>query len=107
MPERDDYASELRGDAPRTLNKRDPLALSVGLVNLIAILGGWTWYGGRLEQRVASLEETRREDREAASAKVNLDAMQTVQLAELQKDVKYMRETVERIDRKTPERAQR
>jgi hypothetical protein len=36
--------------------------------------------------------------------KVNLDAVQTVQIAELQKDVKYMRETLDRIDRKIPER---
>ena len=107
MPERDDYATELRGDGPRLLNKRDPVALAVGLVNFLAILGGFAWYGGRLEQRVASLEETRRDEREAATAKVNTDAMQTVQIAELQRDVKYMRETLDRIDRKIPERAQR
>jgi hypothetical protein len=104
MPERDDYATELRGDGPRVLNKRDPVALAVGLINLLAIIGGWAWYGGRLDQRVTSLEETRRQDRDATNAKINLDAVQTVQIAELQKDVKYMRETLDRIDKKIPER---
>ena len=104
MPEGDDFATELRGDMPRTLNKRDPVALAIGLVNLLAIIGGWTWYGGRLEQRVTSLEDTRREDRVTAAGKVNLDAVQTVQIAELQKDVKYMREILDRIDRKIPDR---
>jgi hypothetical protein len=104
MPESDDFESELRGDMPRTINKRDPVAIAVGLVNLLALIGGYAWYGGRLDQRVGSLEETRRQDRDAANAKVNLDAVQTVQIAELQKDVKYMRETLDRIDRKIPER---
>jgi Tfp pilus assembly protein PilO len=105
MPQNDDFATELRGDMQRILNKRDPVALAVGVINLVAIIGGWAWYGGRLDQRVSSLEETRRQERETASAKVNLDAVQTVQIAELQKDVKYMRETLDRIDRKIPERA--
>jgi hypothetical protein len=104
MPQDDDFATELRGDMQRTLNKRDPVALAVGLVNLLAIIGGWAWYGGRLDQRVSSLEETRRHEQVANASKVNLDAMQTVQIAELQKDVKYMRETLDRIDKKIPER---
>lgn len=104
MPETDDFAEELRGDV-RTINKRDPVALAVGLVNLLAIIGGWAWYGGRLDQRVSSLEDARREDSETQRSKVNLDAVQTVQITELQKDVKYMRETLDRIDRKIPDRS--
>jgi hypothetical protein len=104
MPERDDFAEELRGDRPRVLNKRDPVALAVGLLNLLALIGGYAWYGGRLDQRVGSLEDSRREDRIATANKVNLDAMQTVQLAELQKDVKYMREILDRMDKRTPDR---
>jgi hypothetical protein len=43
MPESDDFESELRGDMPRTINKRDPVAIAVGLVNLLALIGGYAW----------------------------------------------------------------
>ncbi len=94
----------MRGDGDRHLNKRDPVALAVGLINLLAIIGGWAWYGGRLEQRVTILERDQEMQRAAIRDKVDLDAVQTTQIAVLQQDVKSVKETVERIDKKIPER---
>lgn len=98
----------MRGDISRT-SKRDPIALAVGVANLLAFAFTWVWWARGVDADLVTLKEWRVEEirgkREDARENVNVDAMQTVQIVELQKDVKYMRETLDRIDRKIPERS--
>lgn len=86
------------------MSQRDPVALAVSLLNFLVVLGGFAWYGGRLEQRVTVIEEGQREERAAARDKVDLDAVQTTQIQLLQSDVRYMKQMLEKIDRKIPDR---
>lgn len=93
----------------RRTNRRDPLALAVNVATLLVVVGTWVWWGRGIDSDVTSLKEWRVEEirlkREEAKEKVNLDAMQTLQIVALQKDVTYMREMLEKIDKKIPERA--
>lgn len=100
--------NRLAGRGGRSINKRDPIALAVGVLNLLAFGGTWLWWARGVESDVISLKEWRAEEvrlkREDNEKKINLDALQTLQIVELKSDVKYMRETVDRIDRKLPDR---
>lgn len=92
----------------RHINKRDPVALAVGIANLFAFFFTWVWWARGVDSDLASLKEWRVEEvklkREESREKVDVDALQTTQIVELKTDVKYMKETLERIDRKIPER---
>ena len=96
-----------RGD--RRIQKRDPIALAVGVLNLLAFVFTWVWWARGIDGDVAALRAWQADEirarREDAKEKVNIDALQTLQITELKGDVKYMRETLDRIDRKLPERA--
>lgn len=93
----------------RSLHQRDPFALAVSIINLVALVGAWVWWGGRIDQRVNALEIWRDQEQQIrrveAREKVDLDALQTMQIAVIQTEFKSMKDTVERIDRKIPERA--
>lgn len=98
----------LAGRGERRINRRDPVALAVGVLNLLAFGFTWVWWARGVESDVLALKEWRAEEvrlkREENEKKINLDALQTVQIVELKGDVKYMRETLDRIDRKLPDR---
>lgn len=92
----------------RNQNNRDPLAIAVAALGLVTQVGAWIWWGGRLDQRVSVLEsnavEERRQQREESKEKVSMDGIQNVQIAGMQSDIRSIKDSVERIDRKIPER---
>lgn len=49
----DDFDPYERGDMT---SNRDPLAITIAAVGLVAQVGMWIWWGGRIEQRVVALE---------------------------------------------------
>jgi hypothetical protein len=111
MPESDDFASELRSDRPgrSMIKRRDPWAIAVAALSILTQFGMWVWWGGRLDQRVAVLEsdavDGRKLQREDSKEKVSIDGLQNVQIAGMQVDIRAIKESVDRIDRKIPERA--
>jgi hypothetical protein len=95
---------EHKDEGGRTLTKRDPLQTAAIILGLGAQFFLGAWYAGGMDQRVAALEEERRQMREDAKTKVALDALQTSQIGVIQGDVKWIRESVQRIEDKIPER---
>lgn len=99
----------LAGRGGRHVHKRDPIAIAVGVLNLLAFVVTWAWWARGIDSDVVSLKEWRIEEirarREDAKEKVSVDALQTLQIVELKGDVKYMRETLDRIDKRLQERA--
>ena len=98
----------MAGDRTRT-NNRDPLAIAVAALGLITQIGAWVWWGSKLDQRVQVLEnnaiEERRSQREESRENAAIDGIQNVQIAGMQSDIRSIKESVERIDRKIPERS--
>jgi hypothetical protein len=45
------------------VKRPDWLAVGVAVLSILTTLGAWAWWGGRLAQRVDSMEQERKEDR--------------------------------------------
>jgi len=111
VPESDDFASELRSDCRpgRSMIRRDPWAIAVAGLSILTQFGMWIWWGGRLDQRVESHDqriasvESKSQQRE--EAKTIIDSTQTTQIAVITSKLEDIKQSVERIDRKIPERA--
>jgi len=109
MPESDDYATELRGDRRTMIKRRDPWAIAVAVLSILTQFGIYIWWGGRLDQRVEAHDqrlaavEARAQQRE--DAKAIIDGMQTTQIAVITAQLESIKSSVDRIDRKIPERA--
>jgi hypothetical protein len=93
-----------KDEGGRTLTKRDPLQTAAIIVGLGVQIFLGAWYAGRMDQRVTTLEDERQQMRDDAKTKVALDALQTAQIGVIQGDVKWIRESVQRIEDKIPER---
>lgn len=105
MPEGDDYATELRGDRGRSMVKRrDPWAIAVAALSILTQLGMWIWWGGRLDQRVMTLEQAHLRNQQRDEAKSVIDGLQTTQIAVITAQLDGIKQSVDRIDRKIPER---
>jgi hypothetical protein len=85
-------------------NQRDPLAITIGTVGLLAQVGMWVWWGGKIDQRVETLEKSQQQSDVQALDKVNVDALQTMQIKVVETKIDNIKESVDRIDRKIPER---
>lgn len=101
----------VRGDVVsegRTQHNRDPLAIVVAVLGLITQIGTWIWWGGRIDERVEAHEtriaavEQRAQQRE--DAKSIIDGVQTTQIAVITTQLESIKSSVDRIDRKIPER---
>lgn len=111
MPETDDFATELRADqrGRSMIKRRDPWAIAVAALSILTQFGMWIWWGGRMDQRVESHDqrlnvvESRSQQREDAKAVV--DGLQTTQIAVITAQLESIKASVDRIDRKIPERA--
>lgn len=92
----------------RTQNNRDPLAIIVATLGLVTQVGTWIWWGGRIDQkveahdlRIAAVEQRAQQQ---ADAKSIVDGVQTTQIAVITSQLEGIKQSVERIDRKIPER---
>jgi hypothetical protein len=109
MPASDDYATELRGPGRSMIKHRDPLAIAVAALSILTQVGMWIWWGGRMDQRVESHDqrlaavEQRSQQREDAKAVV--DGAQTTAIEVIKSQLSDIKLSVDRIDRKIPERA--
>lgn len=111
MPQSDDYATELRDERTgrSMIKRRDPLAIAGVALSIVTQFGMWIWWGGRMDQRVESHDqrlsavEQRTQQREDAKAVV--DGMQTTQIAVILSEISGIKNSVDRIDKKIPERA--
>lgn len=88
----------------RTQHNRDPLALVVATLGLITQIGTWIWWGGRIDQRVMTLEQTQQRYQQREEAKMIVDGVQTTQIAVITSQLEGIKTSVDRIDRKIPER---
>lgn len=109
MPASDDYAQEFRGDGRAMIKRRDPWAIAVAALSILTQFGIWVWWGGKIDQRVeghdrriAAVEE-RFQQREDAKAVV--DGAQTTAIEVIKSQLGDIKQSVDRIDRKIPERA--
>lgn len=109
MPASDDYATELRQDGRSMIKRRDPWAIAVAALSILTQFGMWIWWGGRMDQRVESHDqrlgavEQRTQQRE--DAKAVIDGIQTTQIAVITAQLESIKSSVDRIDKKIPERA--
>lgn len=109
MPEHDDYATELRGGGRTMIKRRDPWAIAVAALSILTQFGMWIWWGGRMDQRVESHDqrlnavESRTQQRE--DAKAVIDGIQTTQIAVITAQLESIKSSVDRIDKKIPERS--
>lgn len=104
MPASDDYASELRQDGRAMIKRRDPLAIAVAALSIITQFGMWIWWGGRLDQRVATIEQNHQRTQERDDAKAVVDGAQTTSIEVIKSQLGDIKLSVDRIDRKIPER---
>lgn len=111
MPADDDFETELRDDrrdGRSMIKRRDPLAIAVAVLSILTQFGIYVWWGGRLDQRVEAHDqriaavEARAQQREDAKAIV--DGLQTTQIAVITAQLEAIKSSVDRIDRKIPER---
>lgn len=111
MPQSDYFASELRSDRParNMIKNRDPWAIAVAALSILTQFGMWIWWGGRLDQRVEShdqrLASVESKSQQREEAKTIIDSTQTTQIAVITSKLEDIKQSVERIDRKIPERA--
>lgn len=109
MPASDDYAQEFRGDGRAMIKRRDPWAIAVAALSILTQFGMWIWWGGRMDQRVESHDqrldavESRTQQRE--DAKAVIDGIQTTQIAVITAQLESIKSSVDRIDKKIPERS--
>lgn len=45
------------------IKRPDWLAVGVAILSIVTTLGAWVWWGGRLSQRVDTIESDKKEDR--------------------------------------------
>lgn len=105
MPASDDYATELRQDGRSMIKRRDPWAIAVAALSILTQFGMWIWWGGRLDQRVMTIEQNNLRSQQRDEAKAVTDGMQTTQIEVIKSKLEDVKQTLERIDRKIPERA--
>jgi Tfp pilus assembly protein PilO len=91
-------------DGRHMSSPRDPLAIFIAAVGLLAQVGVWIWWGGKMDQRVSTIEANQEKAERRADEKVSVDAVQTVQIEVLKTDLGYIKASVDKIDRKIPER---
>lgn len=104
MPHNDDYATEMRGDRRTMIKRRDPWAIALAVLGILGQCGTWIWWGGRMEQRVTTIEQNDIRVQQREETKAVVDGLQTTQIAVITAQLEGIKQSVDRIDRKIPER---
>lgn len=61
--------------------RRDPLAIAIGVASIVAQLGMWFYWGGKIEARMSSLEDRTTKVETISAAAVMRDGEHDVKIA--------------------------
>lgn len=62
-------------------SRRDPLAIAIALLGFITQVGAWVYWGGKLEGRVAALEQRQEKTEQVTASAVVRDGEHDVKIA--------------------------
>jgi cell division protein FtsB len=86
------------------VKRPDWLAVGVAVVSIITTLGAWVWWGGRLSQRVDTIESDRKEDRREIAEMRRENAKQDIALSVTGQQYTEVIRRLDGIDRKLDKR---
>lgn len=79
-----------------SVNQRDWLAISVAIVSIATQIGAWVWWGGRMSQRMDTIEEWRRAEEIRAGTSSTIINSQAADLAVVRSQVQDIKSWVDR-----------
>lgn len=104
--EHDEIEDRLSGRRSDRIIARDPWAIAAVLMGFLLNVGIGVWWSSKLDSRVQVLERTDAQRQQDDRSKVNIDAVQTSQIAVLDTKLTYIQNGVDTLNRKISERAQ-
>lgn len=104
LPVIDDPIEDPWGRRDRMHKKPDWLAIAMASLSIITTLGAWVWWGGRLSQRVDTLEAQMQEDRRGMSDITGDNGRQNVAIGIIGQQYGEINRRLDGIDRKLDKR---
>jgi cell division protein FtsB len=86
------------------VKRPDWVAVGVAVLSILTTLGAWTWWGGRLAQRVDTIEADRKEDRRELAEIRRENAKQDIALSVTGQQYTEVIRRLDGIDRKLDKR---
>ena len=101
----DGYEDPYEGIQRKKMIKRpDWLAVGVAVLSIITTLGAWVWWGGRLSQRVDSIESTQQRQEERLNEFNRDNAKQDIALGVTGQQYADIIRRLDRLDAKLDKR---